>query len=233
MAEKNRLSKLLAAAGVASRRACEELIFAGHVRVNGQVVLQPQTLVSYDEDRIALFGETIVAAEQKVHYVLHKPAGYTCSSVRTGSKKIVLDLFGSSLRLFTVGRLDRDTSGLLLVTNDGPFAQRVIHPSAGLVKEYLVKTEQEITHEHLLSLSEGMRLEGSWVQPARVLKVRRGTLKISVREGKKREVRLLAAKAGLTVLSLQRIRIGGLTLGALPPGAYREMTAADHRALFS
>jgi 23S rRNA pseudouridine2605 synthase len=229
---KNRLSKVLAASGVASRRKAEELIFNGNVSVNSQVIKVPQTLVDIREDDIRVFGNPITDVEKKVYFLLHKPTGYICSSKKVGSKKIVLDLFdGLPYRLFTVGRLDRETSGLLIVTNDGHFANEVIHPSKGLSKEYLIKTEQEITPEHLELISQGALVEGTWVRPKKVIKVRKGTLKIVVTEGKKREVRSLVEKAGLNLLSLSRIRIGGLNLGAIPYGSYREMTESDKKQL--
>ena len=233
--EKKRLSKAMAAAGVASRRACEELIFAGKVRVNGQIVTVPQTLVSWETDQINVDGKTLEREQEKVYYILNKPIGYVCSNKRIGRKKIILDLFPpfQQKRLFTVGRLDRDTSGLLIVTNDGHFAQDVIHPSSNQVKEYLVKVTQEISHDHLVSLSEGVFIEETWVKPHAVHKVRRGTLKVQVKEGKKREVRLLVEKAGLNILSLERIRIGDLVLGRLPVGMYREMTKKEKKLFAS
>lgn len=229
-----RLSKTLAAAGVASRRACEELIFAGKVTVNGKAVLKPQTLVSWENDEIAVSGTVIAKSQEKVYYLLNKPKGYICSNVRIGRKKLVIDLFQDlPYRLFTVGRLDRDTTGLLVVTNDGHFAQDVIHPSKGLSKEYLVKTTQEISSDHLTLISKGGVIEGVWVKPKRVTKVRRGTLKVVVSEGKKREVRLLVQKAGLDILSLHRIRIGGLTLGNLPEGSWRPLSEAEKSLLLN
>lgn len=232
MKEKKRLSKALAAAGIASRRACEELIFLGKVEVNGKIEFVPQTLVSWDEDDILVEGRRIKGEEKKAYYILNKPTGYICSSARVGSKKIVLDLFENDQRLFTIGRLDRDTSGLLLVTNDGHFAQKVIHPSSRIVKEYLIKTVQEISHEHLQSISEGAFVEGAWVKPVRVTKVRKGTLKIAVMEGKKREVRIFVQKVGLDIVSLERIRIGSLTLGPLPVGAWRDLTEKEKDLIF-
>jgi 23S rRNA pseudouridine2605 synthase len=231
--QKKRLSKALAAAGVASRRACEELIFSGKVSVNGKTVLVPQTMVSWEQDEISVSGQKINGEEKKVYYILNKPTGYICSNKRLGTKKIVLDLFEPlNLRIFTVGRLDRDTSGLLIVTNDGHFANKVIHPSSRISKEYLIKTTQEIGHDHLLAISKGTFLEGTWVRPVRVTKIRKGTLKISVMEGKKREVRILVQNAGLDIVSLERIRIGGLTLGTVPLGTWREMTDNDKKQLF-
>jgi 23S rRNA pseudouridine2605 synthase len=229
-----RLSKALAADGVASRRGCEKLIFEGKVSVNGQIVLIPQTLVVWGQDEIAVHGTPLQHEQEKVYYILNKPKGYICSNTRIGSKKLVIDLFKDfPYRLFTVGRLDRDTTGLILVTNDGHFAQQVIHPSKGLVKEYLVKTTQEITHEHLASISKGGWIEGTRVKPTRVTKVRRGTLKIAVREGKKREVRLLVQNAGLSILSLERIRIGPLQLGNLSEGEFRPLTEKEKELLLN
>jgi len=229
-----RLSKALAAAGVASRRACEELIFKGKVSVNGEVVTVPQTLVSWEKDDISIDGVPLKREQEKVYFVLNKPKGYICSSARVGSKKLVVDLFQNlPYRLFTVGRLDRDTTGLLLVTNDGHFANQVIHPSKGLTKEYLVKTHQEITHEHLAIIAKGAFIEGTWVKPVKVTKMRKGTLKIVVREGKKREVRLLVQKVDLSILSLHRIRIGPLVLGNVEVGTYRPLSEKEKHQLLN
>lgn len=229
---KQRLSKVMAAAGVASRRACEELIFASRVRVNGTITLLPQTMVG-EEDQILVDGKPLKGAEQKVYYILNKPIGYICSAKRHKDSKIVLDLFQETAeRLFTVGRLDKDTYGLLIVTNDGHFANRVIHPSSNIPKEYLAKTDQEITVEHLTAISSGTLVEGVFVKPLRVEKVRRGTIKVTLLEGKKREVRLLMEAAGLKVKELTRIRIGGLHLGSLPVGSWRPMTEREKKLIF-
>lgn len=232
--EKKRLSKALAAAGIASRRACEELIFSGRVLVNGKVCLIPQTLVCLTTDDVRCEGRRISDEEKKVYCLLNKPTGYICSNKRVGTKKIVLDLFVPSMgRLFTIGRLDRDTSGLLLVTNDGHFAHKVIHPSSNIGKEYVVKTAQEVMPEHLMSISKGANVEGKWLKPLQVSKVRKSTLKILVKEGKKREVRIFIERAGLTIRELRRIRIGGLVLGKLPEGAWRDLTEKEKAMIFN
>ena len=229
---KKRLSKYLAAAGIASRRASEELIFSGKVQVNGQVALLPQTLVGAG-DKVLVDNKPIGQEEEKAYYILNKPAGYICSSKQTNRTKIVLDLFeDNTLRLFTVGRLDKETMGLLIVTNDGHFAHKVMHPSSDIQKEYLVKTNHEIGAEHLIAISNGTQIEGTFIKPTKVTKVRKGTLKITIAEGKKREVRLLLHAAGLEVLELTRIRIGGLTLGPLPLGSFRPMTEKEKKLIF-
>lgn len=230
--EKKRLSKALAAAGIASRRACEELIFEGRVQVNGTTIKLPQHHIDWNVDRIVVDGESVQKEQKKVYYMLNKPTGYICTSTRPGNKRIVLDLFPpANERLFTVGRLDKETSGLLIVTNDGHFANRIIHPSSNIIKEYVVKTLQEITPEHLETLSQGARVDDKWVRPVSVRKMRKGTFKICVKEGKKHEVRIIAERAGLKVAELSRIRIGSLLLGTLSEGEYRPLTEQDKALL--
>lgn len=228
-----RLSKVLSRAGVASRRACEEIIFAGRVTVDGKVCTMPQHKVSWENNRIKVDGEPLIGEQRKVYYLLNKPIGMLCSAeAMPNCKRLVLDLFSEhDLRLFTVGRLDKETSGLLIVTNDGEFANRVIHPRYGVQKEYLARTNREITPEHLETLSNGCVIEGVHVKPHKVAKVRRGTVKIIVMEGKKREVRELLAHAGLKTLSLSRVRIGNLHLGRLPEGKWRTLSEKERQEL--
>jgi 23S rRNA pseudouridine2605 synthase len=231
---KKRLSKTLAAAGVASRRACEELIFKGRVVVNGEIVRTPQILVRR-EDCILVNGKKVKAEEKKVYYLLNKPAGYICTTVekKFGAKR-VLDLFSHiPYRLFTAGRLDQETTGLIIVTNDGAFANRMMHPSYNITKEYLAKTEQEITFEHLKAISDGVWIQNRHIRPITVKKVRKGTLKVVVAEGKKHEVRTLLSLAELTVKELIRLRIGPLSLGSLAPGEYRELKEEEIKLFIS
>lgn len=225
----NRLSKVLAAAGVASRRQCETLIFEGKVSVNGVVVTLPQTQVNASRDTIMVGKEKIRVEQNKVYFLLNKPVGTICTTVeKKGGAKRILDLFSHlPHRLFTAGRLDQQTGGLIIVTNDGQFANWAIHPSFNHSKEYLAKTGQEITHEHLQIISSGTRIQNTFIRPISVTKVRKGTLKIVVAEGKKHEVRELLAKANLTVKELTRIRIGPLHLGPLAPGAFRSLSAEE------
>ncbi|MBS0622144.1 MAG: rRNA pseudouridine synthase [Verrucomicrobia bacterium] len=222
---RNRLAKVLAAAGVASRRRCEEIILAGRVKVNGEIIRVPQHFSSPEADTILVDGEPIKAIEEKVYFIFNKPTGVLCSNTAPQRGKRVIDFFDSChTRLFTVGRLDQDTSGLLLVTNDGHLANQIIHPSAGINKEYLAKVDAEITQEQLERIAKGCIVEETFVRPLRVLKVRNHSLKVTIGEGKKREVRALLAAASLPVLSLQRIRIGNLHLGNLPLGGWRKVS---------
>lgn len=229
---KERLSKFLAASGIASRRASEELIFDGKVTVNGEVCLLPQTKVD-SEDAILVNGKPVQTKPEFVYFLLNKPKGYVCSHSKGSHKHIVMDLFKEySGKLITAGRLDKDTEGLLIVTNDGEYANKVIHPSSNLTKEYLVKVKGEVNPEHLIAMSSGTLVEGVFIKPKKVSKVRRGTLRVTVSEGKKHEVRRLAAAAGLEVLSLTRIRLGGLLLGNIPIGAYKELGERERMAVF-
>jgi 23S rRNA pseudouridine2605 synthase len=225
----NRLSKVLAAAGIAARRKCEELIFAGQVTVNGELCLVPQTLVSPDKDTIAVKGVSITGSEKKVAFLLNKPKGFLCSTKGTKScSRCVLDIFRSiPLRLFTVGRLDKETTGLLIVTNDGHFANQVIHPSASIEKEYVATVSIAVTDVRLEGIRKGTLVEDCFVKPILVELLSPKMVKVVVMEGKKREVRLLLEGVGLHVQALKRTRLGQLTLGDLKEGSFRPLTLQD------
>lgn len=226
-----RLNKALADAGVDARRKCDQLILSGKVQINGAVVKKPQHLVDIAKDEVVVGGKQI-EMQPKLYYVMHKPKGFECTHRKPVGKRIVYDLIDEKTRLFSAGRLDKDSTGLLILTNDGDFANQVIHPSSNLSKEYLVKTDAEITHEHLQALGKGCEVEGTFVRPVKVKKVRRNVLKIAVKEGKKREVRVMILRAGMQVLELKRIRIGGLQLGNLPEGAIKPMSPKERLTIF-
>ncbi len=230
---KTRLSKALAKAGIASRRAAEELIVAGAVRVNGETIRIPQFPVDPSIDLIEYKNRRIELLEHLSYYIMNKPKGYLCAHVRRKGEKLVYDLFPRShSRLFTVGRLDKDTTGLLLVTNDGQFAQRIAHPSYECEKEYLACCSESITPDHIKKLMRGCMIEGKRAIPKKVVSVSRSKLLITLQEGLKREIRVLIKQCNLTLLSLERIRIGKLFLSDLPQGSYREMTSREKACFF-
>ena len=233
--EKIRLAKALAAAGVASRRASEQLIFDGRVMVNGETVLLPQTMVDPACDQISVDGRLLSGPEEKVAFVLNKPLGYLCTNRKNfPGEKLVIELFTDRPeRLFTVGRLDRDTSGLLIVTNDGQLSQKVIHPSSNVAKTYVVETGSPVSDMHLKRMRGGAEVEGAFVKPVSVRKLAWKRVEIVVMEGKKREVRILVKSAGLSVDALKRTAIGSLLLGDLPLGSYRPLTEEDLTLIFS
>lgn len=228
-----RLNKAIASSGICSRRQADEMILNGLVTINGHIVKEPFFRVKLGKDHIEVAGHSKIKQRPKQYFILNKPKGFVCSNARQKLQKLVIDLFPKNLQnLFTVGRLDKESTGLIIVTNDGDFANKVIHPSSNIIKEYLVKVSKEVFDEELANLSKGGFIEGTFVKPYRVQKVRRGTLKICLKQGKKREVRVLCEKAGLEVIELKRIRIGSLHLGSLPEGCFRELTQADKMALF-
>jgi len=225
-----RLNKHLAQCGIASRRAAEKIISEGRVSVNGTTVSDQGVIVDPNKDTIRVDGKPI-RKEKLYYFILNKPKFYLCTASPCRSR--VIDLFHTiDARLFTVGRLDKETTGLIIVTNDGDFANRIIHPSSSIEKEYLVKTNRDLSAANLKRLSIGITVQRSFVKPSKVIKVRRGTLRISVMEGKKHEVRTLIEGIGANVLSLKRIRIGNLTLGTIPEGSFRPMTEREKELIF-
>jgi 23S rRNA pseudouridine2605 synthase len=233
MAEK-RINKILQEYGIASRREADRLIELGLVEINGKKILQLGTLADPELDRIRVRGRDLRKPEEKITFLLNKPKGYICSNKRMFSEALVLDLFEKEeKRLFTVGRLDKDTSGLLLVSNDGDLANEIIHPSSNITKEYLAVVEEEISDKVLRTLSKGVDVEGTWVKPYVVKKLDLRTLSISVKEGKKHEVRLLVKNASLSLIHLERVKIGGLTLSNLAEGRYRILSPEEKRLIFN
>lgn len=230
---KTRLSKALAKSGIASRRAAEELIFAGMVRVNGEIIRLPQFQVDPTLDTIEYKNSKISFNRNFFYYVMNKPKGYLCTHERRAGEKLIYDLFPRThSRLFSVGRLDKDTTGLLVVTNDGAFAQRIAHPSFNCEKEYLVCCSESITPSHIKKLQRGCLIEGKWAIPKRIEKVHKTQVAITLQEGIKREIRILIKQCNLTLLSLERIRIGKLYPRDLACGTYREMTPREKACFF-
>jgi len=227
-----RLNKFLAHCGIASRRKAEELILSHMIKVNNKIVTLPQTLINTEKDIVKL-NNKVIREEKKYYFILNKPKGYLCSNLRQKNEKIVIDLFKDfNCRLFTVGRLDKDTTGLIIVTNDGDFANSIIHPSSNLEKEYLANVKENITEDHLKKVSKGAFVENKYIKPLKVYKTKKRSLKILVKEGKKREVRVFIEKALLTLLSLQRVRIGRLKLPKLPVGYFLQTNLKDLKKYF-
>lgn len=230
-----RLNKTLCQLGIASRRKAEVLIREKKVRVNGQIADQPQMLVDPHKDQILVNGQLVPSSTTLYYFMLNKPAGYLCScQPLKNHTTLVIDLFDQiKARLFPVGRLDKETEGLLIVTNDGNFAQKVIHPSSNIEKEYHVETNAPITSMHLQKMQRGLWIENTFVQPKTVSLISSRKVKIVVMQGKKREVRKIIHHSGLEVTHLRRVRIGQLQLGSLPLGSFQAMTEQDKKDIFS
>jgi 23S rRNA pseudouridine2605 synthase len=224
-----RLNAFLAECGVASRRKGEALILAGRVKVGGKIVLAPYFDVAPGEDAVECDG-VLLAPVQKVYVAMNKPAGVVCA-VTDKYDPVVVDLLPPAMRakrVFPVGRLDRDSEGLLLLTNDGPFAQSVQHPSKGVTKQYEVLLNIEINAKQLDRWRAGFEMEGKFVRPlsAEVMprEPRARWLRVTVGEGLKREVRVMANLAGFSVITLVRRGIGRLVLKNLRPGQFMELS---------
>lgn len=228
---KERLQKVMAHAGIGSRRACEELIREGRVLVNGETA----TLgikVSLDVDHILVDGQPLVSKERKRYLMLHKPPGFVTTVQDQFGRKNVIDLLaGVSERVYPVGRLDYDSEGLVFLTNDGTLAHRVMHPRFELSKTYLVTVHGEISMDAVYRLRQGVKLEDGPTNPADVTVVRKrsecSVLRISISEGRNRQIRRMCELMGYPVVRLVRTAIGPLKLGQLKPGKFRELTPQE------
>jgi len=225
-----RLQKVLARVGLGSRRTCEDLIEDGRVTVNGEVAVLGRR-VDIDTDLVEIDGAPIGVRPGLVHYLLNKPAGVITTASDPQGRPTVMDLVPASPRVFPVGRLDLDTEGLLLLTNDGELANRVAHPSHGVDKEYLAEVAVEPTRATLRRLREGIDLEDGRTAPAQASLVAPTLVKLVIHEGRNRQVRRMLDAVGHPVLRLIRTRIGPLADRRLAPGAWRELTPAELRAL--
>jgi 23S rRNA pseudouridine2605 synthase len=225
-----RLQKILARAGLGSRRACEELIAAGRVRVNGGVATLGDR-ADAETDRIEVDGAVLGVRPGLVHYLLNKPAGVVTTAADPHGRPTVVGLVPVEPRVFPVGRLDVDTEGLLLLTNDGELAHRLTHPSFGIDKEYLVEVEGRPTRGALRRLRTGVELEDGPTAPARVSLVGDHVLRITIHEGRNRQVRRMCAAIGHPVRRLVRVRIGPIADRRLAPGQWRALRQDELRAL--
>ncbi|HWX74213.1 MAG TPA: pseudouridine synthase [Solirubrobacteraceae bacterium] len=223
-----RLAKHLAHAGVASRRAAEQLIAAGRVRVDGFVVTDPATDVDA-HSRVAVDGRAVEGAEPRVCFALNKPLGVVSTARDTHGRRTVLDLVPArGLRLYPVGRLDADTGGLILLTYDGELANRLTHPRYEVPKTYRAKLAGgPIGRDALARLRAGVELDDGPTAPARVRRVGPSEIELSIREGRNRQVRRMCEAVGHPVRELRRVAIGPLRLGALAPGKHRRLSAAE------
>jgi 23S rRNA pseudouridine2605 synthase len=217
-----RLAKYLAHAGVASRRAAEKLIVSGRVSVEGEVVTDPARDV--DDSLVVAVDHEPVRAERPVVYAVNKPKGVVSTAADTHGRPTVVELVpAESRRLYPVGRLDADSTGLLLLTNDGELANLLTHPRYGVEKVYRARVTPNLRPRALDALREGVRLEDGPARPVRVRQVSAQVLEIALREGRKRQVRRMCEAAGHRVVELERVRFGPLRLGSLAPGAYRRL----------
>ena len=232
-----RINKFLAACGLGSRRKVEEIVRAGRVAVNGAKVVDLSTIVEPRRDQVMVDGRRVSLPHGLTYYLLNKPEGIMTTALDPEGRSTVLQLVPARPRVFPVGRLDRDTSGALLLTDDGALAHRILHPRYGLEKEYLVVIEGRIDEEAVSALREGLLLEGERrpTAPAEVevleRKARRSRIRIVIHEGRNRQVRRMLEAVGYIVLQLRRQRIGPVALGDLEEGLFRPLTEVELTAL--
>ncbi len=224
---KVRLQKVLAEAGVASRRACDKLIDEGLVKVNNQVVTTPGLGVDPKKDRIVYKGRP-VKLEKKVYVMVNKPKGYICTNNDEKGRRRTIDIVKDiPARLYTVGRLDWDVEGLIILTNDGDFAYKLTHPKHHVPKTYVVRIKGAIESKDVAKIFSGIYIDGKKTKPAKaeILKTSRQTshVRLTLFEGKKREIKRMFFQLGYRVYHIKRISINGLKLGNLQPGRYRNL----------
>lgn len=226
-----RLAKYLAGAGIASRRAAEEIVRAGRVSVDGEEVRDPAREVT-GQETVRVDGTPIRDSEERVVYALNKPPGVVSTASDPQRRPTVVSLIESPLRLYPVGRLDVDTTGLILLTNDGELAHRLTHPSFEVEKAYRVRVWKGPVRESAVrALRSGVMLEDGMTSPARVRRRGADGLEITIHEGRKRQVKRMCEAVGYRVRRLERVRFGPLELGELPVGSYRRLSDAEVRSL--
>ncbi len=225
-----RLQKFLAKAGVCSRREGERLIAAGRVWVNGSVVSEMGSRVDPEADHVAVDGRPVAMKEKPVYILLNKPRGYI-SSCRHEGEPIVVDLVPVRERVFPVGRLDKDSTGLLLLTNDGGIHHRLAHPSFDHEKEYVVETKREISDGALKQMAGGIEIDGKPTRPAEIRRESKNRFRIVLREGRKRQIRRMVDAVENEVKSLHRVRMAGLSIGSLPEGKWRYLKDREIQSL--
>jgi len=228
--EGERLQKVLARVGIGSRRVCEDLIAEGRVRVDGDIAVLGRR-VDPETALIEVDGAPVGVRPDLVHYVLNKPAGVVTTANDPQGRPTVVGLVPDEPRVFPVGRLDADTEGLLLLTNDGELAHRLTHPSYGVEKEYVAEVEGLPTRAVLRHLREGVELDDGPTAPARATLIDPSVVRLTIHEGRNRQVRRMCEAVGHSVVRLVRTRIGPLADRSLAPGTWRELTGDEVRSL--
>lgn len=227
-----RLNKYIAQSGVCSRRKADDCITDKEVKINGQTVFELGTMVDETKDVVTVKGEKISLVKRKIYIMLNKPEGYVTTSAEQFDRPCVIDLIKEEERVFPIGRLDMETEGLLLLTNDGEFANKLMHPSKKINKVYMAQVTGNITEEAIQRLKKGVEIEDYTTAPAIVEKISKDELKITIHEGKNRQVRKMCAAVGLNVTHLRRIKVGNLELGNLRLGKYKVLKSYEIKNLF-
>ena len=227
-----RLQKFIAECGIASRRSAEKIIESGRVSVNGEIVDYMGCVINPDTDIVEIDGKRIEAEAQKYYIMLNKPKNYvTTVSDDLGRPTVMQLVTDINARIYPVGRLDFDTTGLLIMTNDGEFANILAHPSHVVNKVYIARIDKPLSEQQIEKLCGGVELDGTMTAPAKAENIKRPQkgyeVKITIHEGRNRQVRRMLESVGANVMSLKRISVGSLTLGNLPEGKWRRLSDAE------
>ena len=224
-----RLQKLIARAGICSRREAEKIISAGRVTVDGKIITEPGTKADPSKNKIRVDGKLLTFGAEKIYLLLNKPRGYVSTVKDERGRKTVLALLGENFseRVYPVGRLDLNSEGLLILTNDGDLTNSLIHPRYEVSKTYRAKISGDLTEEKLDKLRAGIELDDGLTAPAEIYLLEKNLVEVTIHEGRNRQVRRMFAAIGCDVKRLRRIKFAGLTLDGLKVGQFRELTAAE------
>jgi 23S rRNA pseudouridine2605 synthase len=227
------LVKFIAACGAASRRQAEALIRSGHVVVNGEIMLNPACRITAG-DLVLLDGKKLALPEKRHYFLLNKPRGYVCSNADTHAEKLAVELFAlPDVHLVSAGRLDKESEGAIIFSDDGDFINRLAHPRYGVLKRYIVETARPLPPHAMTEMIAGIRDGGEMLRVIAVKPLAARRYEVTLNEGKKREIRRLTAFFGCITTRLRRISIGSVELGELPAGAFRELTTGEITALLT
>ena len=226
-----RINKFVASSGICSRRKADELILKGKIKINGKVINELGIDVK-ESDRVEYNNRVLSINEEKIYLMLNKPIGYITTVKEQFDRKCVMDLIHESIRVFRIGRLDKDTEGMLLLTNDGDFTNKLTHPSHEIQKKYVVYTDTIIKNEMLEKLKNGVDIGGNITKKAEVKLLDKNNIEITISEGKNRQIRKMCENTNIHLISLKRVSIGSLTLDGLKIGQYKRLNKKELDKIF-
>lgn len=229
-----RLQKILSRAGIASRRSAEKIILAGRVTVDDKIISELGAKADITKNKICVDGRQIVSDEEKIYLLMNKPKNILCTAKDDRGRKTVLDLAENiTARIYPVGRLDYDSEGLILLTNDGELTNLLLHPKYKIAKTYRVKIFGDLTADKIEKLRAGVELEDGITAPAEIILINKNTAEITIHEGRNRQVRRMFAAVGCEVQKLTRIKFAGLSLAGVESGKFRRLTQAEIKNLYA
>ena len=229
-----RLQKILSRAGIASRRSAEKIILAGRVTVDDKIITELGAKADINKNKICVDGRQIFLSDAKIYLLMNKPKNILCTAKDDRGRKTVLDLVENiTARIYPVGRLDYDSEGLILLTNDGELTNKLIHPKYKIAKTYRAKIFGELTADKLEKLRAGIELEDGMTAPAEIILIGKNTVEITIHEGRNRQIRRMFAAVGCEVQKLTRIKFAGLNLSGVKSGEYRKLTQAEIKNLYA